>query len=193
MLRSSVPFAHRQSTEVVCQAKGALYLLPSVKTVINLGTESSRVIRIGENGKVEAFTKNDKCAAGSGLFLETMSTILEIPVELMGNLSLESNGYEEVSSICAVFAESEVISHIHRGVSRDHILVGLHKAVADRILEILGVANVKSDIMATGGVAKNMAIVKELEQRVGLEITVPPEPQIVGALGAALLGQDKVS
>ncbi|HEY33413.1 MAG TPA: 2-hydroxyglutaryl-CoA dehydratase [Dehalococcoidia bacterium] len=191
--RSSVPFAHRQSTEVVCQAKGALYLLPSVKTVINLGTESSRVIRIGENGKVEAFTKNDKCAAGSGLFLETMSTILEIPVELMGNLSLESNGYEEVSSICAVFAESEVISHIHRGVSRDHILVGLHKAVADRILEILGVANVKSDIMATGGVAKNMAIVKELEQRVGLEITVPPEPQIVGALGAALLGQDKVS
>ena len=191
--RNSVPFANSQSTEVVCQARGALYLLPSVRTVINLGAESSRIIRVSENGRVEGFNKNDKCAAGSGLFLETMSTLLEVPVELMGELSLQADGYEEVSSICAVFAESEVISHIHRGVSKEHILAGLHKAVAGRIVEMLGIATIKSDVVVTGGVARNTAIIKELENRIALNISVPPEPQIVGALGAALLAHDKVS
>lgn len=191
--RSSVPFANHRSTEVVCQAKGAFYLLPSTRTVINLGAESSRAIRIAENGRVERFTKNDRCAAGSGLFLEAMSTLLEVPVELMGELSLKAQGGEEVSSICAVFAESEVISHIHHGVPKDRILAGLHKAVAGRILEMLGTAGIKSDVMVTGGVAKNVAIIRELEDRIRLSITVPREPQIVGALGAALLARDKVS
>jgi len=191
--RSSVSFASRQSTEVVCQARGALFLLPSVRTVINLGAESSRIIRIGENGRVEGFTKNDKCAAGSGLFLETMSGLLEVPLELMGELSLQADGYEEVSSICAVFAESEVISHIHQGVPKGRILAGLHKAVAGRITEMLGMVRVMGDVVVTGGVAKNAAIIKELESRIGLSITVPLEPQTVGALGAALLAYDKVS
>jgi len=191
--RNGIPFANRQSTEVVCQARGAFHLLPSVRTVINLGAESSRAIRVGEAGRVEAFAKNDKCAAGSGLFLETMSTVLETPVELMGELSLKANGWEDVSSICAVFAESEVISHIHRGVSRDRILVGVHRAVAGRILETLGTVGIKSDVMATGGVAKNAAVVKELEDKTGFSIIVPPEPQIVGALGAALLAQERAA
>lgn len=184
--RSSVPFANSQSTEVVCQARGAFYLSPSVRTVINLGAESSRAIRIGETGRVEAFAKNDKCAAGSGMFLETMSTVLEIPLEMMGEMSLRAKGCEEVSSICAVFAESEVISHIHRGVPKERILVGVHRAVASRILETLGTIGIKGAVMATGGVAKNAAIVRELEAKIGLSIIVPPEPQIVGAVGAAL-------
>jgi len=191
--RSSVPFAKRQSTEVVCQARGAFWLFPSTRTVINLGAESSRAIRVGETGKVEAFVKNDKCAAGSGQFLETMSKVLEVPLELMGELSLRAEGWEEVSSICAVFAESEVISHIHRGVPKDRILAGVHKAVADRIMEMVGNMGLKSDVVATGGVAKNKAIVKELESKTRLSITVPPEPQIVGALGAALFARDKVA
>jgi len=184
--RSSVPFANRQSTEVVCQARGAFYLSPLVRTVVNLGAESSRVIRVSETGRVEAFAKNDKCAAGSGMFLETMSTVLEIPLEMMGEMSLRAKGCEEVSSICAVFAESEVISHIHRGVPKERILVGVHRAVASRILETLGTIGIKGDVMATGGVAKNAAIVRELEAKIGLSIIVPPEPQIVGAVGAAL-------
>jgi predicted CoA-substrate-specific enzyme activase len=188
--RDSVPFAHRRSAEVVCQAKGALWLLPSTGTVINLGAESSRAIRVGEAGRVEAFAKNNRCAAGSGLFLETMSSVLEVPLERMDELSLKADGCEEVSSICAVFAESEVISHIHRGVPKDHILAGLHKAVVGRILEILGKVGIKSDVVVTGGVAKNTAIVKELEKNIGVNIILPPEPQIVGALGAALVARD---
>ena len=189
--RSSVPFANHQSTEVVCQARGAFWLFPSTRTVINLGAESSRAMRVGDSGRVEAFAKNDKCAAGSGLFLETMSSVLEIPLELMGELSLKVEGWEEVSGICAVFAESEVISHIHRGVPKDRILAGLHKAVAGRILEMLGTVGIKSDTIVTGGVAKNAAIVKELESKTGFSIIVPPEPQLVGALGAALSARDK--
>ncbi len=191
--RDSVPFAKRQSAEVVCQARGAFWLFPSTRTVINLGAESSRAIRVDETGRAEAFVKNDKCAAGSGLFLETMSTVLEVPLELMGELSLKAEGCEEVSGICAVFAESEVISHIHRGVPKDHILAGLHKAVAGRILEILGKVGIKSDVVVTGGVAKNVAIIKELESKIGLSIIMPLEPQIVGALGAALLARDKAA
>jgi len=189
--RSSVPFADYQSAEVVCQARGAFWLFPSTRTVLNLGAESSRAIRVGESGKVEAFVKNDKCAAGSGLFLETISKVLEVPLELMGELSLQAEGWEEVSSICAAFAESEVISHIHRGVPKGRILAGVHKAVSDRILEMVGSTGTKSDVIVTGGVAKNKAIIKELESKTGLSIGVPSEPQTVGALGAALLAKEK--
>lgn len=188
--RNSMTSAARFSTEVVCQAKGAFHLFPSARTVINLGAESNRAIRLAEDGRVSAFAKNDKCAAGSGLFLETMSAVLDIPLELMGELSLKSAGPEEVSSICAVFAESEVISHIHRGVPRERILAGLHKAVADRILEMTGPVGIKAAVVVTGGVAKNRAIIKELQNKIGLEVLVPPEPQITGALGAALLASE---
>jgi len=185
--RNTVPFANRQSTDVVCQAKGAYYLFPAARTVINLGAESSRVIRLNGEGRVISFVKNDKCAAGSGLFLETMSQLLATPLELMGELSLTSDGCEEVSSICAVFTESEVISHIHRGIPKQHILVGVHKAVISKVMELLGTAGINKDVVLTGGVAKNPAIVCELEQRIGSNIIVPEEPQIVGALGAALI------
>lgn len=188
--RNCVTFAARFSTEVVCQAKGAFHLFPSARTVINLGAESSRALRLAEDGRVTAFAKNDKCAAGSGLFLETMATVLEVPLELMGDFSLKSDGYEEVSNICAVFAESEVISHIHRGVPKERILSGLHKAVADRILEMTGPVGIKAAVVVTGGVAKNRAIISELERKIGLEILLPSEPQIVGALGAALLASE---
>ncbi|HEX9976936.1 MAG TPA: acyl-CoA dehydratase activase [Dehalococcoidales bacterium] len=186
----SVTLAQRQSAEVVCQAKGAYFLFPSVRTVLNLGAESSRAIRVGDTGRVEAFAKNDKCAAGSGLFLETMAKVLEVPLEEMGELSLQAEGFEEVSGICAVFAESEVISHIHRGVPKDRILAGLHKAVVGRIQEVLAKVGVRKDVVVTGGVGRNRAIVKELADKIGQSIIVPPEPQLVGALGAALIARD---
>lgn len=188
--RNGAVFAVRFSTEVVCQAKGAFHLFPMARTVINLGAESNRALRLADDGRVTAFAKNDKCAAGSGLFLEMMSTVLDVPLESMGELSLKSSGYEEVSSICAVFAESEVISHIHRGIPRERVLAGLHKAVADRILEMTGPVGIKAAVVVTGGVAKNRAIIKELGNKIGLEILVPPEPQITGALGAALLARE---
>jgi predicted CoA-substrate-specific enzyme activase len=190
--RSGVNFAQKRSSEVVCQARGALWLFPSARTVINLGAESSRVISLNEHGKVQSFATNDKCAAGSGLFFESMSYLMEVPVAEMGQLALEAETAEEVSSRCAVFAESEVISHIHRGVAKERILAGLHRAVADRILDLVSRVTIQRDVVLTGGVAKNPALIKELEGRLGFAVRLPPEPQIVGALGAALLAGEQL-
>jgi predicted CoA-substrate-specific enzyme activase len=188
--RASVIFANRHSTEVVCQARGARFLFPSAGTVLNLGAETSRALRLGVGGRVEAFVTNDKCAAGSGLFLDSMSRLLRVPVSEMGRLALDAPEEAQVSSRCVVFAESEVISHIHRGLPVGPILAGLHKAVADRVLELLSRVGVKGEVVVTGGMAKNQAIIKELEARLGARLLVPDEPQIVGALGAALIAQE---
>jgi len=190
--RSSVDFAQRQSSEVVCQSRGALWLFPSARTVINLGAESSRVISIDAYGKVQSFATNDKCAAGSGLFLESMAYLIGVPVADMGELALAAETAEEVSSRCAVFAESEVISHIHRGVAKERILAGLHQAVADRILDLASRVTIRPEVVVTGGVAKNPAIIKELEAKLGLAVRLPTEAQMVGALGAALLAGDQL-
>jgi len=185
--RSSVDFARRQSSEVVCQARGAQWLCSAARTVINLGGESSRVISLNAEGKVTSFATNDKCAAGSGMFLDSMAYLMEVPVAAMGAMALEAVAAEEVSSRCAVFAESEVISHIHRGVEKERILAGLHRAVADRILDLVNRVTVEPEVVLSGGVAKNIAVVRELESRLGFPVWLPPEPQVVGALGAALL------
>lgn len=189
--RSGVDFAQRQSSEVLCQARGALWLFPSARTVINLGAESSRVISLNDYGRVQSFATNDKCAAGSGLFLESMAYLMGVPVAEMGALALGAETAEEVSSRCAVFAESEVISHIHRGVAKERILAGLHRAVADRILDLVSRVTIRQEVVVTGGVAKNRALIKELEARLGFAVRLPREPQMVGALGAALLAGDQ--
>jgi predicted CoA-substrate-specific enzyme activase len=189
--RSGVDFAQKQSSEVVCQARGALWLFPTARTVINLGAESSRVISLNEYSKVQSFATNDKCAAGSGLFLESMAYLMEVSVAEMGDLALAAETAEEVSSRCAVFAESEVISHIHRGVAKERILAGLHRAVADRILDLVSRVTMQREVVLTGGVARNTALIKELEAKLGFAVCLPPEPQIVGALGAALLAGEQ--
>lgn len=210
--KDNVPFAKRQSSEVVCQAKGALWLFPKARTVVNLGAVSSRAISINEKGRVQSFATNDKCAAGSGLFLESMSRLLQVPVPQMGELALKGERpsntstvmYDEdgealptrtaeVSSRCAVFAESEVISHIHKGLSKEQILAGLHYAIADRVLELIGKVETKPEIVLTGGIAKDAAITSALERKLGMRLLIPEEPQIVGALGAALLASEAVS
>lgn len=184
--RGSVRFAVRESSEVVCQARGAHWLFPQARTVLNLGAESSRAVRISPDGRAAAFATNDKCAAGSGRFLELMARVLEVPLEEMGDLALAADARAEVSSRCAVFAESEVISHIHRGLPKAHILAGIHVAVVDRIVEIAGRIGVEREVVVTGGLALNRALLAELESRLGVPLLIPPEPRIVGALGAAL-------
>jgi predicted CoA-substrate-specific enzyme activase len=131
---------------------------------------------------------NDKCAAGTGRFLEPMSRLLEVPLREMGDPALAADGRAELSSRCAVFAQSEVISHIHRGLPKAHILAGIHAAVVDRIVEIAGRVEVEQEVVATGGLALNRGLLAELESRLGVRLLVPPEPCIVGALGAALAG-----
>jgi predicted CoA-substrate-specific enzyme activase len=186
--RSSVRFAVRESSEAACQARGAHELFPKAGTVLNLGAESNRAIRVSADGRAAAFATNDKCAAGSGRFLELVARLLEVPLEEMGELALAATACAEVSSRCAVFAESEVISHIHRGLPKAHILAGIHAAVVDRIVEISGRTGVQEDVIVTGGLALNRALLAELESRLRVPLFVPPEPRIVGALGAALAG-----
>ncbi len=188
--RTAVSFAHKQSSEVACQAKGVGYLLPGTGFVINLGAESSRALRLNDQGRVEGFSNHEKCAAGSGLFLETVARILQINVEEMGELALTASASEEVASHCAVFAESDVISHIHRGLPREVILAGVHQAVADRLMEVAQHARPRSPVVMTGRPARNRALVSEIERRLGLPIAVPETPELVGALGAALLAQE---
>ena len=188
--RGSCHFAKKQSSDVVCQARGVKSLFPSARTIINLGAETNRVICLDDRGKAKAFATNDKCAAGSGLFLDSMADLMGISVSEMGDLALKAESSEGVSSRCAVFAESEVISHIHRGVARECILAGLHLAVTDRIMDLTQKLTLRPELVVTGGVARNRAVIKDIESQLGWPAYLPPNPQTVGALGAALLAQD---
>ena len=191
--RGTVPFADMQRSEQLCHARGAYWLLPSARTVLDIGAEGSRAMKLNDQGRVVDFAINSKCAAGTGAFLEAMTKIMEMPVEEMGMLAARAKRKAKISSYCAVFAESEVISSIHRGVSKERIVAGIHESVVDRLIEILGKVGIREDVVVTGGVAKNIGIIKGLEGRVGLEMKVPSDPQLVGALGAALIAQDVIS
>jgi predicted CoA-substrate-specific enzyme activase len=185
--RISVPFADKQITEITCHAAGMITLLPDARTIIDIGGQDSKSIRINAEGKVQDFVMNDKCAAGTGRFLEVMARTLEVDLAAMGEISLRSQSEVKVSSMCTVFAESEVVSLIAEGHPTQDILKGVHRAIADRtvaLVERIGVAPV---VTMSGGVAKNVGVRACIEQRLGVTLALVPEPQIVGALGAAVL------
>ncbi len=184
--RISVPFATGTLTEITCHARGAHWLFPHTRTVIDMGGQDSKVISIDGDGRVVDFVMNDKCAAGTGRFLEVMADALEVDLTEMGERSLQARGNVIISSMCTVFAESEVISLIAKGCSKDDIIRGLHEAISKRIFTMAGKLRMEKPITMTGGVAKNQGIVEALRKSLKAEIQVPEEPQIVGALGAAL-------
>lgn len=185
--RKSVTFTNITKSEVLCHSTGALLLFPNVRTVIDIGAESSKVASLNKNGKMIDFAVNDKCAAGTGIFLDTMAKAMEISIEDVGRLSLKCNHKAEISSMCAVFAESEVISQIHRGTPVNDILAGIHESIAERVASMANRVGIKEDIVMTGGVAKNIGMVKALEQKLGKKVYLPEDPLIIGALGAAII------
>jgi predicted CoA-substrate-specific enzyme activase len=187
--RINVPFADRQITEITCHAKGLQSLLPSVKTVVDIGGQDSKGIKV-QNGKVMNFVMNDKCAAGTGRFLEIIADSLGVPLEKIGELSLTAKKIAAVSSTCTVFAEQEIISRLASGEPIANLMAGIHDAVATRVYSLVKKLNVEPDIAVTGGGAKNIGLVKALESKFGCSLLVPPEPLITGALGAALMGKD---
>jgi len=189
--RESVDFAHSSVTEITCHARGAHYLFPEVRTVIDVGGQDSKVIRVSEVGRVTDFVMNDKCAAGTGRFLEVMARALEIDLEEMGILSLKSSKEVTVSSTCTVFAESEVVGLVAAGHETRDILKAIHSAIAGRVAALGGRVGIEPEVVMTGGVAKNIGVVRVLEEKIGSELTVPAEPQIVGAVGAALIAAEK--
>ncbi len=189
--RAIVPFADDQVTEITCHGKGASFLNSEVRTVIDIGGQDSKVIKLGREGRVLDFVMNDKCAAGTGRFLEVMARALEVPLADMGKISLKSEKSVSVSSMCTVFAESEVVSLIAAGNSKEDILNGIHQAIANRIIGLVERVGMGQAVCMSGGVAKNIGVIKALEDKLGIELIRPAEPQLVGALGAALIALDK--
>uniref|UniRef100_A0A7C2IQ59 2-hydroxyglutaryl-CoA dehydratase n=1 Tax=Ammonifex degensii TaxID=42838 RepID=A0A7C2IQ59_9THEO len=190
--RLSVPFADKRVTEITCHGRGAVYVLPDTRTVIDIGGQDSKVIRVDSRGAVEDFTMNDKCAAGTGRFLEVMARVLETDLEGFSALAAAAKKAATISSMCTVFAESEVVSLIGQGAPREEIALGLCEAIAERIVALVHRVRLAEKVTMTGGVAKNKAVVAAISRKLGVGVMVPPEPQIIGALGAALVAQDAV-
>ncbi|MFQ5956903.1 MAG: acyl-CoA dehydratase activase, partial [Candidatus Brocadiales bacterium] len=190
--RIRVPFAREVVTEITCHGKGAHYFFPHVRTVIDIGGQDSKVIKVDPNGNVLDFVMNDKCAAGTGRFLEVMARTLEIDLDEMGPLSLEGSGQLSISSLCTVFAESEVVSLIGADNKVPDICRALHMAIAKRIAAQARRVGVEELVVMSGGVAKNVGMVKELEKLLSTRLRIADEPQIIGAVGAALIGLDAI-
>jgi predicted CoA-substrate-specific enzyme activase len=187
--RINVPFADRQVTEITCHAKGIHHLLPKVKTIVDIGGQDSKGIKIN-NGKVASFVMNDKCAAGTGRFLEIIADSLGVPLARLGEISLTAERAAEISSTCTVFAEHEVINKLASGESVANLVAGIHESVATRVYALVNKLKIEPEVAITGGGAKNIGLVKALEGKFGFPIAVPPEPLITGALGAALVGRE---
>jgi predicted CoA-substrate-specific enzyme activase len=187
--RLNVPFADRQITELSCHARGVYSLFPDVRTAIDIGGQDAKCMKI-DSGRLVNFAMNDKCAAGTGRFLEVTATALGIKLEDMGGISLKATKRIQISSLCTVFAQQEVVALISRGEKLENILAGLHDALAGRIAPLARRLGMEPDLVLTGGVAKNIGMVRAMKESLGCEILVPEEPLITGALGAAVLANE---
>ena len=187
--RINVPFADRQITELTCHARGVASLFPKVRLAIDIGGQDAKGLKI-KDGKLLDFVMSDKCAAGTGRFLEVVADALGLKLEDLGDISLKSTTRVSISSTCTVFAQDEVISRLSDGVPLADIIAGLHDAIASRVARMVRRLKVEPDVVFTGGVAKNIGVVKALAENLGCEILVPEEPLLSGATGAALLGRE---
>ena len=190
--RVSIPFADTTITEISCHGKGAHFLNPDVRTILDIGGQDSKAIRLGPSGDVADFVMNDKCAAGTGRFLEAMARTLEVPIDDLGPISLEWKEDLDITSMCTVFAESEVISLIALNKEKADIAHAVHKAIAGKALSLMKKVGLEKAYMMTGGVAKNPGMVAVLNERLGSPLYIYDEPEIIGALGAALFGLEAI-
>lgn len=182
--------ADKQMSELSCHAKGAHFLFPNVHTVIDIGGQDVKVMHI-ENGLMTNFQMNDKCAAGTGRFLDVMARVLEVDISDLGDLAAQSTQTISISSTCTVFAESEVISQLSKGADKRDIIKGIHYSVAHRVVGLARRVGVVDDVVMTGGVAQNKGIVEALRDQLGHPILISPLTQYNGALGAALFAYMK--
>jgi len=192
--RLKVPFANENISEITCHARGAHWLCPTVRTVLDIGGQDCKAMSIDDKGKVMDFVLSDKCAAGTGRFFENMARALDCGLEGLSSLSLQSKNPAIITSQCSVFAESEVITLINEGVDLGDIAAGLHSSIAGRLSSMLGRIGLIEDLALTGGCAKNQGLVKALEEKLGIGVKrLPEDPQIVGAVGAALIARERLS
>jgi predicted CoA-substrate-specific enzyme activase len=187
--RINVPFADKQVTEISCHAKGVAHFFPECKTIIDIGGQDCKGIKI-EMGRPVDFVMNDKCAAGTGRFLEVIADALGIAIEDLSELALKSTQPAQISNICTVFAEQEVVSRLAEGVPLTDLVAGILESLASRISRMVNRLKVENEVVVTGGGAKNPALVEALSQKLGYATFVPDDPLLTGAVGAALLGKD---
>jgi predicted CoA-substrate-specific enzyme activase len=189
--RMNVPFADRQITELTCHARGISSIFPDVHLGIDIGGQDAKALKI-RNGKLVDFVMNDKCAAGTGRFLEVIAAALGLHVEDLGDISAKARNKISISSTCTVFAEQEVISRLSQGIPLEDVISGLHDSVASRVARMARKLKIEPDVVFTGGVAKNTGVVRALIEQLRCPVLVPPEPLLSGAQGAALRARDIV-
>ncbi|MFC1928773.1 acyl-CoA dehydratase activase [Chloroflexota bacterium] len=186
-----IPFANEVIPEFMCLTRGIGRILPSVRTILDIGAEKSLAVKCSQ-GKAINMAKNDKCAAGTGTYLDMVSKLLAVPIDRMGELSLHSKQEVEVASTCAIFAESEIISLLHSKNEPQDILRGVYHGLAVRIYPLLAQVGIQKDVAMVGGLALDIGMRKAVEQQLGLEVSIPDNPLVVNAMGAAVLAEEKM-
>ena len=193
--REKISFINEAMSEITCHGKGARWLLPTVETVIDIGGQDCKTMKIDKNGQVSRFTANDKCASGTGRFLEVMARVLGVDIDELGKLSAKSNSPIILASTCTVWAQADVIKYLNSGVPIEDIGAGINTAMAQRIAILVNGIKPEGDLFMTGGVAKNVGVVSTLEKLIGRKVKKArkADPQIAGAIGAALYSAEKVN
>lgn len=190
--RYRITFGNAQMTEIGCHARGAHFTFPSTRTVIDMGGQDSKAIRVGAEGEVLDFAMNDKCAAGTGRFLSNAADVMGLSVDEIGPLSLEASRPVKITTVCTVFVESDILSYLAQGKKAEDILGGVHLAIAKRTVSLARRTPLEPEITLTGGVARNTGMVAALEQVLERKLQVSPDAHFMGALGAALFALEKL-
>ncbi len=192
--RRVTPLAHENISEITANARGVRWLgrKLGVRTIIDIGGQDTKVISLDENGKIANFAMNDKCAAGTGRFLEVLAHVLEIPLDEMGPLSLKSQNPVDITTTCLVFAKTEIARMIFKGHRKEDVVAGIHRSVARRLTAMARRVGVKEVVFFDGGPARNIGMVRALEEELGVKLYIPELPQIVTATGAALIAMEKL-
>ena len=190
--RYQIAFGHDQVTEISCHGRGAVHMFPDTRTVLDMGGQDTKAIRVSPDGDIHDFTMNDKCAAGTGRFLGAASTALEIPLDEIGPTALQATKSVRITTTCTVFAESEILSWLGRGRKIEEILLGVHESIAVRSLALLRRVGIEPEVTFTGGVARNTGMIRTLEKDLGFGLNVSEESHFMGALGASLFALDRI-
>ena len=190
--RYRVTFGNTQVTEISCHGRGAVEMFPRTRTVVDMGGQDTKAIRVAPTGEIIDFCMNDKCAAGTGRFLGAASAALNIPLDQLGPTALRGERPVKISTTCTVFAESEILSWLGKGKKIEDILLGVHQSIAGRSMSLLQRVGIDEEVTFTGGVARNQAMIEQLNKALGLKVNVSEESHYMGALGAALFALDHV-
>jgi predicted CoA-substrate-specific enzyme activase len=190
--RVLVPFANENVSEISAHARGVNFYFPSVRTILDMGGQDCKAISVNEKGQVVNFVMNDKCAGGTGRFLEMIGDVLSIPLANIGDVSLESKNTIPFNAICAVFAKTEAIANLRKGVAKSDILSGLHEAISVRCFNLLKKVSIQKDFSISGGISKNKGMVAKIAEKIGIQPMLSEDPQLIGALGAAIFARERL-